>query len=184
MKDFDVFPVSGEIVEINGFATKPGTSEDVPAMVLIEDQAIAAREGQPLPSEPLAPQEVERLRDEIQKPESWSRVAYFGDTMAGFVFGRPGKDPDTNSGVPGREHISLLMIHPDFWGKGLAGGLLDWSFGEAQQRGAKEISLWTETDNKRSRALYERKGFLHTGKTRVDPDPLNPHPQVHYLKQL
>jgi ribosomal protein S18 acetylase RimI-like enzyme len=120
----------------------------------------------------------------MESPSTWSRLVYDDNELVGLIQGRPGTDPDTNKKVEGREHISLLMVRPDHWGKGIGSGLLDWIFEDMKSKGFKEISLWTETDNQLSRPLYERKGFKLTGNHRLCPDPLRPDPQVHYLKQL
>lgn len=56
---------------------------------------------------------------------------------------------------------------PDYWGKGIPGGLLDWAAELNRAKGKKHLELWTQKDNTRSRELYERKGYRLTGAEKI-----------------
>ena len=92
---------------IDGFITRPATSEDIQAMVLLEDQAMAVSRGKAIPTDIVSDNEVTRLNNEINKSTTWSQLVYEDDKLVGYTLCYPGKHPETHEVVPGREHVEL-----------------------------------------------------------------------------
>jgi ribosomal protein S18 acetylase RimI-like enzyme len=61
-------------------------------------------------------------------------------------------------------HLTRLAVHPDYQGRGIGAQLLYQAITDALARGANIITLNTQEHNYRSRALYERFGFVDTKK--------------------
>jgi ribosomal-protein-alanine N-acetyltransferase len=59
-------------------------------------------------------------------------------------------------------HLTRLAVHPDYQGRGIGTQLLYQAIVDAIEAGAELISLNTQEDNHRSRALYRRYGFVDT----------------------
>jgi len=59
-------------------------------------------------------------------------------------------------------HLTRLAVHPDFQGRGIGAQLLYQAITDALEAGADQITLNTMESNQRSRALYERFGFVDT----------------------
>lgn len=63
---------------------------------------------------------------------------------------------------PHEWYIDALATHPDHWGKGVGGGLLDLATKIAKQHGYHKLSLNVDKENPRAQRLYEHKGFKTT----------------------
>jgi GNAT superfamily N-acetyltransferase len=83
--------------------------------------------------------------------------------------------------VPGLAHVSMVAVRPDRWGQGLAARVLDAALPEARERGFARAQLWTHETNHRARRLYERLGWVPSGRTRLDD---NGEPIRHYVRDL
>lgn len=59
-------------------------------------------------------------------------------------------------------HLDRIATHPDYQGQGLGRESLLFGVQRMVSRGAKSVSLSTQADNTRSRALYEDVGFSRT----------------------
>jgi len=59
-------------------------------------------------------------------------------------------------------HLTRLAVHPDYQGRGIGAQLLYQAITDALTEGANIITLNTQESNHRSRALYERFGFVDT----------------------
>ncbi len=59
-------------------------------------------------------------------------------------------------------HLTRLAVHPDYQGRGIGGQLLHQAITDALAGGANLITLNTQENNRRSRTLYERFGFVDT----------------------
>jgi ribosomal-protein-alanine N-acetyltransferase len=59
-------------------------------------------------------------------------------------------------------HLTRLAVHPDYQGQGIGAQLLYQAITDALVAGANLITLNTQEHNHRSRALYERFGFVDT----------------------
>jgi ribosomal-protein-alanine N-acetyltransferase len=58
-----------------------------------------------------------------------------------------------------RAHLTRLAVHPQYQGRGIGAQLLYHAITDALAAGAQRITLNTQENNYRSRALYERFGF-------------------------
>jgi ribosomal protein S18 acetylase RimI-like enzyme len=61
-----------------------------------------------------------------------------------------------------RAHLNRLAVHPDYQGRGIGAQLLQQAITDALASGATKITLNTQENNHRSRALYQRFGFVVT----------------------
>ncbi len=59
-------------------------------------------------------------------------------------------------------HLTRLAVHPGYQGRGIGAQLLHHAITDALSQGVNMITLNTQESNHRSRALYERFGFVHT----------------------
>lgn len=148
---------------------RPAEPADAEAIVLLTEQATAARKGDPIPSHTTRFPAIDRNRELLAKASTWSRLVFAGSTLVGLAVGKSSTDAETDEVIPGREHLDLLMIDPEYWGHGIGGALLDWVDSEMASRGVETVDLWTEEANVRSRALYERKGYAASGIERDHP---------------
>lgn len=130
--------------------------EDAATFVLLENQARAGFMGEPIPNTILWPESTERIKQRLAEPATWSQIAYDGVRSVAFVFGYPADNKH------GNQYMDMLMVHPDYWGQGLASELVDWAAQNAKTGGAENLSLLTASDNVRARQLYERLGFIAT----------------------
>ncbi len=55
--------------------------------------------------------------------------------------------------------IHELAVHPEHWGQGLGGQLLEAGLAHIRQQGLRRAGLWVGKDNVRARAFYARYGF-------------------------
>ena len=77
---------------------------------------------------------------------------------------------DDGAGPPERGlcHISLVFVAPDRWRQGIGTRLLDVLMTKARARGYERVQLWTDADNHRAQALFERSGLRRTGREKLD----------------
>jgi ribosomal-protein-alanine N-acetyltransferase len=59
-------------------------------------------------------------------------------------------------------HLTRLAVHPYYQGRGIGAQLLQEAIVDVMKRGVHLITLNTQEHNHRSRALYERFGFVYT----------------------
>lgn len=62
-------------------------------------------------------------------------------------------------------HLARLAVHPNFHGEGIGYAVLQDLLKQFERRGAKHISVNTQSDNPASLALYKKAGFILTGET-------------------
>ncbi|WP_192810165.1 GNAT family N-acetyltransferase [Actinomadura rudentiformis] len=91
------------------------------------------------------------------------------------------RDGGLGEAIPGLCHVSMVAILPEIWGQGIGRQLLTALVDEARNRGYERIQLFTQADNARGHALYERLGFSRTGQVAVSSAN---EPIVHYLRPL
>ncbi|HJT65342.1 MAG TPA: GNAT family N-acetyltransferase [Pyrinomonadaceae bacterium] len=61
-----------------------------------------------------------------------------------------------------RAMLRYFLVHPDARGRGLGHKLIDQALAFCRERGFKTVYLWTITDLKAARHLYEQAGFVVT----------------------
>ncbi|MFN8075508.1 MAG: GNAT family N-acetyltransferase [Kineosporiaceae bacterium] len=99
----------------------------------------------------------------------WTRAAVFlasvGGTPVGIAAGVPG---DTEAS----RQLVAVWVSPDVRGRGVSSQLLERVEEWAVSDGARCLHLWLARGNVPARRLYERRGYVDTG--RVQPLPSNP----------
>ena len=75
--------------------------------------------------------------------------------------------------------VRHLAVHPDHWGRGLAGEAIARATAGIAAGGANRAVLWCLAENERARGFYEHLGWRTTGREQVAVWP--PHPtEVEY----
>ncbi len=97
--------------------------------------------------------------------------------------GIPARADDARSEqhVPGLAHISSVATHPGRWGEGLGGLVVRAVLSHAVRRGYARAQLWTQATSAAAHRLYEREGFVRSGRERADDHGEH---IVHYLRDL
>ena len=57
-----------------------------------------------------------------------------------------------------------IAVRKEFWGKGVAGHLLEFAIDEAKERGVTKLNLETRIDNERAKSFFTKNGFVSEGK--------------------
>lgn len=78
------------------------------------------------------------------------------------------QDGASRDPLPGLAHVSMVAVHPERWGQGLGGVVLDLALLTASKRGFTHAQLWTHETNHRAQRLYERLGWAASGRTMID----------------
>jgi GNAT superfamily N-acetyltransferase len=65
--------------------------------------------------------------------------------------------------IPGDGHVSMVFVHPDLWGRGVGGQLLQGLHERATEIGWSRLTLWTRAANALARRLYEGQGYRGSG---------------------
>jgi ribosomal protein S18 acetylase RimI-like enzyme len=89
-------------------------------------------------------------------------IAEIDSTPIGIA--RIGPDPD----MARRGHLFSLYIHPESAGKGFGKALFKAALERLKEANFNEVSLWVFKENLNAQRLYEKMGFVPTGKERTD----------------
>lgn len=143
---------------------EPGEIED---LALVMERANAQRDNVlPLPTL-ASSQSLEDVRVRVHRAEAYTHIAAHGRRIVGFALSHPLVDGE--GGAVDTDHLALLMIDPDYWGRRIASRLLDFTVQRARDRGMHSLTLWTRaTDNARAQEVYVHKGFVLTGNQKVN----------------
>jgi ribosomal protein S18 acetylase RimI-like enzyme len=105
-----------------------------------------------------------------------------GDLLAMAIFvqarAQDGKSPEP---VPGLAHVSMVAVRPGRWGQRLGEQVLVAAQREAPHRGFPRAQLWTHETNRRAQRLYERLGWVASGRMTTDD---NGETIRHYEREL
>jgi GNAT superfamily N-acetyltransferase len=114
--------------------------------------------------------ELARMRERIEAPDAWCRLAEAGGEPAGHValLAARGRD-EPQAPIPGLAHLWMLFIRRPWWGSGLAKRLLALAVEEARARGFTSMRLYTPAGQTRARAFYEREGWATDGVAEFEP---------------
>ena len=104
-----------------------------------------------------------------------------GEVVGGVIGMQARADDGTGPPEPGLCHVSMVFVAPDRWGRGIGARLLEVLMVEARARGYVRVQLWTDADNDRAQAVFERVGLRRTGREKVDDAGT---PTVHYAGSL
>jgi len=101
-------------------------------------------------------QHFEKLYDRSQDINAdASMVLMHGETVASIVL-VVSRDNE--------EHVTVVAVHPDFRGMGLAKAILSASISELRRQGSKNVSIGVDTVNVPAIKLYEKYGFQVTSR--------------------
>lgn len=94
---------------------------------------------------------------------SWTQsaavlVAHLGDEPCGMAAGIPGETPQSR-------RLVAMWVAPAARGRGASGLLLDGVEQWALADGAVSLQLWVTRGNDPARRLYERRGYVSTGRS-------------------
>jgi ribosomal protein S18 acetylase RimI-like enzyme len=144
---------------------RAGEAADAEAAVAVWKLANTARRGgAPVP----APHE-ERVRAYLAKGDSLLAVADATGGLVGMALGMQALDDDgAGPPLPGRCHISMVFVHPDWWGQGVGKMLMRYLLHAGRDRGYLSYQLWTHAANHRAQRLYEGLGFRRSGREKDD----------------
>ena len=104
----------------------------------------------------------------LERPGAFG-VGVFDDAdLVSAAVAMPARADDGRSGVnvPGLAHISSVVTAPERWGQGLAAMSLRAVMSQACRRGFARCQLWSWADNERANRLYDRAGFVASGRRR------------------
>ena len=154
-----------------------GGADAFEAGVAVWKAANRARLGRDLP-----PLQEARVRSYGDADGFFFVAAEDGGHVIGGVIGMQARlDDGTGPPEPGLCHISMVFVAPDRWGQGIGSRLLEAVMAEARARGYDRMQLWTDADNGRAQALFERAGLRRSGREKVDDAGT---PTVHYAGSL
>lgn len=150
----------------NGVRIRPLTPEELSTVALLVSRALAAEDGNELPSsvpdDLLAP-----CRIRIDGEQHWVLVAE-SESIEGVCYGSPEWDFGANAPVPGVAHLTGLFVEPARWGNGIGRLLLAAAEAEMRRQGFMESRLWAAPRTTRAMRLYESAGWVRTGRTSTD----------------
>ena len=119
----------------------------------------------------------------LASPDTFGTLLAEGDDVVALAVAMPALQDDGASDVPipGRCHVSSVAVRPAYWGRRLAQTVLDDTLDLARQRGYVQAQLWTHESNLRAQRLYERTGWIASGRTQLDDfgEPIR-----HYEREL
>jgi 8-oxo-dGTP pyrophosphatase MutT (NUDIX family)/GNAT superfamily N-acetyltransferase len=105
------------------------------------------------------------------------------DELLSIAVAMPARADDGRSlhNVPGLVHISSVATAPDRWGHGYAARVVEAVLSHARRRGYARAQLWTHATNAGALRLYEKHGFVRSGRVSVDA---NDEPIVHLIREV
>lgn len=108
--------------------------------------------------------------DRLSRAGSLPVVARDGDQVIAMAIGVQAREDDGAGAeaIPGLLHVSLVAVVPTAWGRRLASRVLMTLLDDARLAGFTAAQLWTPESNARAIGLYERLGFVRTGRTKID----------------
>jgi ribosomal protein S18 acetylase RimI-like enzyme len=168
--------------------TRAGCLADAAAVARLWTAANVARRAETgLPLGPVAGEDIAGAEQQVHRRLA-GRAAFAvlavddGELVAMVLvlqaLDQDGAGPDP---LPGLAHVSMVAVHPDRWGRGLAAVVLDVAQRDARNRGFTRAQLWTHETNRRAQRLYERLGWVPSGRRKVDDQG---EPIRHYVREL
>jgi GNAT superfamily N-acetyltransferase len=114
-------------------------------------------------------EDEERLRERLEDPRVWVRVAEHGGEMAGHVGYMPASIHPKRDDDPGLAHFWQLFVRVRHWGTGLATELHGAAVQAATAAGFREFRLFTPLAQGRARRFYEREGWHARRQSFLEP---------------
>ncbi len=117
-------------------------------------------------------------RNQLDHPDrgtTW--VATIEDAVVGFLSLGPSRDEDAD---PRTLEIFSVYLEPSLFGSGVARDLMRTALAELPARAS--VTLWTASENERSRHFYRRHGFSPDGTERIEEIGGTELPEVRYRR--
>lgn len=169
--------------------TREVTTADLDAVTAVWAAAERARKAElaPVAASPETAEDDVAIADRVARrltdPTAFGVVAEIaGEVVAVAVATQATADDGLSlEPVAGLAHVPMVAVHPRRWGSGL-GSLVTGELERlARDRGFARAQLWTHETNARGQRLYERLGWVPSGRTKEDQ-----HGALlrHYLREL
>jgi GNAT superfamily N-acetyltransferase len=115
--------------------------------------------------------ELRAIRERLKQSTTWCAMAIESDGRpAGHVGITHAAERDRpHVRIPGRAHLWMLFLRPQWWGTGLAAKLHRLALEEAARRGYDSIRLYTPEGQLRARRFYAREGWVRAGRPFAEP---------------
>ncbi len=154
-------------MSIEAIQYRQAAFSEAAALALTMERANAPRAGEPVP-EVASGQALEDVDTRMKRIAARTYAAAYGERIIGFALSHPLIETGDPHAYTDTQHLSFLMVDPDYWGRGIASNLIDLTADHARATRRGLLTLWTdEIDNDRARALYGRKGFILSGVRRT-----------------
>lgn len=116
----------------------------------------------------------------LDRPGSFGVGDFDGTQMRSVGVALPALTDDGRGSaqVPGLVHVSSVATDPAHWGKGHGQRVVRALLLQAARRGFGRAQLWTQVSSPGAQHLYEKMGFLRTGRVKVDE---NGEEILHYM---
>lgn len=131
-------------VPLPGLTTRPALASDLPRVVDIDSRVF----------DTIWQISLEAMKDTMEKAALFD-VALVGGEIVGYQW---------SEFFGGQGHVSRLAVLEEYQGRGIGRSLLADAMVGLCRQGAERITLNTEELNTRSRGLYERAGFVLSGR--------------------
>ena len=164
------------------WAIRGATPHDAPRVAhAIEEAMVRYRDISPPGWMPHTHVEAKE-RETLEHPSYRCVLAEPGGVLAGHVGWEPAVDSRHDSDDPSLVHLRQLLVHPGWWGSGLAARLLAIAIDDCTARGFARMHLFTPAARGRARRFYERHGWHTAGPAREDER--FGMPTVEYVREL
>jgi 8-oxo-dGTP pyrophosphatase MutT (NUDIX family)/GNAT superfamily N-acetyltransferase len=127
----------------------------------------------------------------LARPGAFGVGVFDGGCLVSAAVAMPARADDGRSdvNVPGLAHISSVVTAPERWGEGLAAISLRAVSSQARRHGFARCQLWTWADDERANRLYDRAGFVMSGRRRdhqvaAPTGTESAEAMVHYIREL
>jgi GNAT superfamily N-acetyltransferase len=150
---------------------RPAVPQDVAAVAAVHVRSWRWAYAGLLPDDLLAGLRAEdrvpqwQRRVESDDPDRTLLLADLDGAVVGFVAVGAGREP---VGGPGVGELMAIYLVPEVAGTGTGRALHDAGTAWLVDRGFTLARLWVLTSNSRARGFYERMGWRHDGRTRVE----------------
>lgn len=121
-------------------------------------------------------------------PDRRLSVAVLDDRVVGFAHAGDSDDEDSVHSTDQADRFGEVFgfyVHPDAWGSGAAGALMDAAVQHLADLGHRRAVVWTLGDAARARRFYAKTGWTETGRTGTwDRYPESPVSELEYDRAL
>ena len=144
---------------------RDGQASDADHAVDVWKVASTARRG----GVPLPAAHEQRVRGYLGQADTFFVIAHDEALLVGMALGMQARENDgAGSPLPGLCHIAMVFVRPGWWRQGIGTKLMRRLLAAGAQRGHARYQLWAHADNVRAQSLYERLGFVRSGREKDD----------------